>query len=395
MNEKLEKVIGNIISRKENLVKITCSQSFEGEFKKLVLRRIEGERFLLEKYTANKVFHLPIDGEELEKCLKTLIFGGFKQYDVSFTDGGTTVLTNKKGTVTVRENNVKTVMEAFHNRQKNYIFSEGEDIPALKDLGVFTKENKVALPMSEKFKQINRFIEIVDDVFRKNPLKEGESFNVLDFGCGKSYLTFLLYYYLSVKRKLKVKIIGYDLKADVVEKCNGLAEKYGYDGLKFVVADVKEDKLSDERIDMIVTLHACDTATDYALNYAVEKGVKYIFSVPCCQHEINARIRRGGEFDLFLSHGLIKERFSALLTDAVRVKALENAGYSVDCLEFVGFEASPKNLMIRASLLQKEDESEREKQNEILRVLLDKYGAEQSLLMLMNGDARDNSINRR
>ena len=267
-------------------------------------------------------------------------------------------------------------------------------IEPLIDLGVFTKEGKVVNSKYDKYKQINRFIEIVDDVFRKNPINEGESFNVLDFGCGKSYLTFLLYYYLSVKRKLNVKITGYDLKADVVKKCNELADKYGYNGLKFIVADVKEDKLSDEKIDMIVTLHACDTATDYALDFAVEKEVKYIFSVPCCQHEINAEIRKGGDFDIMLEHGLIKERFSALLTDAIRVKALENAGYSVDCLEFVGFDASPKNLMIRASLAMKEDAAEREKQNEKLECLLDKYGASQTLLGLMKSEGRD-GINRR
>ena len=394
MNEKLEKAIDEIVSKSEKLIKIVCSGSLDSEYNKVVFRRIEKDRFLSEKYTRDKVFHETIEPDEIEKCLKTRIFGEFKQYDVMFTDGGLIILTNKKGTVTVKENKVKTVMDAVHNRKKNYIFTEGEDIPALKDLGVFTKENKIAAAKSEKFKQINRFIEIVDDVFRKNPINEGESFNVLDFGCGKSYLTFLLYYYLSVKRKLNVKITGYDLKADVVKKCNELADKYGYNGLKFIVADVKEDKLSDEKIDMIVTLHACDTATDYALDFAVEKEVKYIFSVPCCQHEINAEIRKGGDFDIMLEHGLIKERFSALLTDAIRVKALENAGYSVDCLEFVGFDASPKNLMIRASLVMKEDAAEREKQNEKLECLLDKYGASQTLLGLMKSEGRD-GINRR
>ena len=394
MNEKLEKAIDEIVSKSEKLIKIVCSGSLDSEYNKVVFRRIEKDRFLSEKYTRDKVFHETIEPDEIEKCLKTRIFGGFKQYDVMFTDGGLIILTNKKGTVTVKENKVKTVMDAVHNRKKNYIFTEGEDIPALKDLGVFTKENKIVAAKSEKFKQINRFIEIVDDVFRKNPINEGESFNVLDFGCGKSYLTFLLYYYLSVKRKLNVKITGYDLKADVVKKCNELADKYGYNGLKFIVADVKEDKLSDEKIDMIVTLHACDTATDYALDFAVEKEVKYIFSVPCCQHEINAEIRKGGDFDIMLEHGLIKERFSALLTDAIRVKALENAGYSVDCLEFVGFDASPKNLMIRASLAMKEDAAEREKQNEKLECLLDKYGASQTLLGLMKSEGRD-GINRR
>lgn len=372
----MEKVIEEILLNRQKFVKLICSSPIRGDYKKQVLRRIEGNKFLLERYTENKAYHTAVNEDDFEKCLKTQIFGDFKQTEVLFSDAAFTVLTNKKGTVTVKRRKAQTVMDAFHNRKKRYIFQEGEDIPALKDLGVFTAENKVAASMQDKFRQINRFIETVDDMFSSPP----KELTVLDFGCGKSYLTFLLYYYFTVKKSLKTRIIGYDLKKDVVEKCNFIAKKYGYEGLTFICADVKEDKLYSEKIDMVVSLHACDTATDFALNYAVNHNAKYIFSVPCCQHEINGQIRPGGDFDIFLKHGLIKERFAALLTDAVRVQALENAGYRVDCLEFVGFDASPKNLMIRA-----EKTGAPPDDNDNLKMLLDKYNVRQTLLTLTDG----------
>ncbi|MBP5308131.1 MAG: SAM-dependent methyltransferase [Clostridia bacterium] len=371
----VDEVILSVTEEAGKLVKIVCSSPIGAEYKKQILRRIEGGRFLLERYTPDKVFHIPIDGKDLEKCLKTQVFAGYKQTEVYFTDSALTVLTNGKGTVTVRRRKAETLMEAAHNRKKKYIFAEGEDIPALKDLGVFTAENKVAASMQDKFRQINRFIETVDDVLRDPP----KELTVLDFGCGKSYLTFLLYYYLTVKKSVKTRVIGYDLKEDVVEKCNAAAKKYGYEGLEFIRADVSKDRLYGEKTDMVVTLHACDTATDHALYFAVKHGAKYIFSVPCCQHEINAQIRGKDDYEIFTGHGLIKERFSALLTDAVRVKALENAGYRVDCLEFVGFDTSPKNLMIRATFTGAPPVN-----NEELKSLLSKYNVRQTLLDLLD-----------
>lgn len=191
----------------------------------------------------------------------------------------------------------RTAAPKAHDRRKEYILAEGENIPALVDLGVFTPDLRIVKAKYDKYKQINRFIELVDDAFRAS---EQQEITILDFGCGKSYLTFILYYYFTVKRGVKATILGYDLKEDVVEHCNAIAQKYGYDGLRFVVSDVTRDTLADTHVDMVVTLHACDTATDYALWYAVEKGVKHIFSVPCCQHEINATIHKGGDFDVLL-----------------------------------------------------------------------------------------------
>ena len=256
---------------------------------------------------------------------------------------------------------------------------EGENIPALVDLGVFTPEFKIVKAKYDKYKQINRFIELVDDAFRSYGRDE---ITILDFGCGKSYLTFVLYYYFAVKRGVRAKIIGYDLKEDVVEHCNEVAARYGYDGLRFVVADVTRDVLYDEHIDMLVTLHACDTATDYALHYAISRGVEHIFSVPCCQHEVNKTIRKGGDFDLLLSHGLFQERFSALLTDAIRAAVLEDEGYDVDVIEFIDFAHSPKNLMLRCRRTGKRGT----KKCAEARRLREQYGFEQTLLSLVENE---------
>ena len=265
---------------------------------------------------------------------------------------------------------------ASHNRKKEYILQEGENIPALVDLGVFTPEFKIVKAKYDKYKQINRFIELVDDAFRSYGRDE---ITILDFGCGKSYLTFVLYYYFAVKRGVRAKIIGYDLKEDVVAHCNEVAARYGYEGLRFVVADVTRDVLYDEHIDMLVTLHACDTATDYALHYAISRGVEHIFSVPCCQHEVNKTIQKGGDFDILLSHGLFQERFSALLTDAIRAAVLEDEGYDVDVIEFIDFAHSPKNLMLRCRRTGKRGT----KKLAEARRLREQYGFEQTLLSLV------------
>ena len=236
----------------------------------------------------------------------------------------------------------------------------------------------------DKYRQINRFIELIDDTFSS---VEPGALTVMDFGCGKSYLTFILYYYFAVKRGFDVDMIGYDLKSDVVERCNAIAAKYGYTGLRFEVADVSRDKLADRRIDLLVTLHACDTATDYALDYAVRHGAKYIFSVPCCQHEINSTIRKGGDLDILLKHGILKERLSALLTDAIRADVLEDQGYSVDLIEFVDFEHSPKNLMIRAERRR----APREKNRSRCRELAATYGFSQTFLTLTDSAKKNES----
>lgn len=217
------------------------------------------------------------------------------------------------------------------------------NIPAFVDLGIFSKDFKLRKEYSDKFKQINRFVEIIDAHIKITPNKK---FKVIDFGCGKSYLTFFVYYYLKFIKKLDIEIIGYDLKSDVVDNCNEIAKKYHYDELKFIVADIKVEKETYKDADMIITLHACDEATDYALFYAIKYNVKNIFSVPCCQHQINQTISSDNELNLILKHGLYKERFSAILTDTIRCELLSNFGYNVNVCEFVPMENTPKNIMI-------------------------------------------------
>ena len=269
----------------------------------------------------------------------------------------------------------RTAAPKAHDRRKEYILAEGENIPALVDLGVFTPDLRIVKAKYDKYKQINRFIELVDDAFRAS---EQQEITILDFGCGKSYLTFVLYYYFAVKRGVRAKIIGYDLKEDVVKHCNEVAARYGYSDLHFVVADVTRDVLYSEHIDMLVTLHACDVATDYALHYAISRGVEHIFSVPCCQHEVNKTIQKGGDFDILLSHGLFQERFSALLTDAIRAAVLEDEGYDVDVIEFIDFAHSPKNLMLRCV----KDRRAGERNLSAAWELAEKYGFRQALLEL-------------
>lgn len=367
--------------RLDNIIKIVLSQPSEDcEYSKISIKPIliKGVlRFQLERFKDKKVFHLNLKKEEFIPWFEENGDMKFKQALV--TTENETLHYHAKGknySRKVAENSVTKKVPLSHNREKNYILKEGENIPALVELGVFSKDFKIIKSKYDKYKQINRFIELVDDEFSKIDKKD---ITILDFGCGKSYLTFILYYYFSVKKGMNTKIIGYDLKKDVVENCNSIAEKYGYDNLKFVVSDVTKDNLYNEKIDMIVTLHACDTATDYALNYAISKNVKHIFSVPCCQHEINSQIKKGGDMDILLKYGIIKERVSALLTDSIRANALEAMGYEVDVIEFIDFEHSPKNIMLRAKKTRKENLSLLEVSNE----LCEKYSFKQTLLSLL------------
>lgn len=330
-----------------------------------------------ERIHDNKAYHENLDEPGLMKLLERELDGSYRQ--VLFATQTENIQYILKNNGSYRRSGKASVQRPggtqSHDRAREYILREGENIPALVDLGVFTQELRVARSRYDKYKQINRFVELIDDEFRH---MDSDEITILDFGCGKSYLTFILYYYFAVKRDIKATIIGYDLKADVVERCNAIAKKYGYDRLRFYVADVTRDVLYDEHVDMLVTLHACDVATDYALDYAVKHGVKHIFSVPCCQHEINSQIKKGGELDIFLRHGIIKERMSALLTDSIRAAVLEDMGYSVDLIEFIDFDHSPKNIMIRAV----RDRGRGSTNIDRARALADRYGFRQTLLEL-------------
>ncbi len=234
--------------------------------------------------------------------------------------------------------------ERPHNRKKNYFLEEGERIPPLTDMGVFSKEGKVIHSMYGKFKQINRFIEMLHDAVSKYPF---EKIHIIDFGCGKSYLTFVVYYFLHEKMGLDVHMTGLDLKADVIAQCNATAERYGYGGLKFEVGDIHRYQ-TDEPVDVVISLHACDTATDYALFHAIRWKTKIILSAPCCQHELNEQLTSDG-MAILQRYGVIKERMAALMTDAIRGNLLGCCGYKTQILEFVDLTHTPKNLLIRAT----------------------------------------------
>lgn len=356
----MHEILNEVESQIETLSKIILSNPAEKNAslpdKISVQKKIQknGEvHFFSEERIGPKAFHQNLSKEALSSYLnEKLSECTFRQIGLFTEEKEISFRISKKGKLLrlVNSKNKTAASPAPHNREKNYLIREGDPVPFLVDLGVFTKEYRPVASKYDKFRQINRFVEIIDHSFSSF---EKDEISILDFGCGKSYLTFLIYYYFAVLKKKKVHITGYDLKEDVVAHCNALAKKYGYHGLEFIVADVTKDVLSGREIDFVISLHACDVATDFALNFALEKKVPYIFSVPCCQHEICSGIKKGeGEFDLFLDHGLFKERFSALLTDAIRTKVLESEGYRVDVLEFVDFSHSPKNIMLRAKKVQ-------------------------------------------
>ena len=315
------------------------------QYKKIVVEK-KGDGFQAAKYTEKQVFHDNFGAEDLQGYLMEAIHDTFLQVNAWDEKREYSLLISKKGAVTLRAKASKEAPDTVteHNRKKNYILDEGQVIPPLVDMGIFTGEGKVVKSMYDKFRQINRFLEFIEDILPQLP--SDREITILDFGCGKSYLTFAMYYYFRELKKLDVNIIGLDLKEDVIAICNGLAEKYGYEKLHFYQGDIASYTGRDE-VDMVVTLHARDTATDYALEKAVKWNAKVILSVPCCQHELNRQIANKELYPI-MDYGILKERMAALLTDGIRAKLLENAGYETQILEFIDMEHTPKNLLIRA-----------------------------------------------
>ena len=304
-------------------------------------------------YAGTKVFHDNLTGEEIIRQIEESLTCSFKQCEIEHRQYRVTILISKKGKVTIKrkrtensgaESEVSRNVQLSHNRVKNYILEEGIPVPFLVDLGVQTNEGKIIRSRYDKFRQINRFLEFIEDILPT--LSKERTVHIIDFGCGKSYLTFAMYYYLHDLNGYDVEITGLDLKEDVITNCNRLSMKYGYDKLHFMKGDIAEYN-GQKAVDMVVTLHACDTATDYALAKAVKWGSRVILSVPCCQHEINKQIHNE-ELSSLLGYGIIKERMAALVTDAVRANLLEAAGYETSILEFIDMEHTPKNLLIRA-----------------------------------------------
>ena len=358
--EQLKQYFELMIQDDVNKIIISSPVRKSDEFKKIIVEK-KADNYQISKYTQKQVFHENLKRAELAHRCAELTFAQFRQVNGMSEASEHIILLSKDGKATYKvkktaSDNVKLAASAnatgglgcninsnSHNRQKNYILKEGMKIEPLTDMGVFTADGRVINAMYDKYKQINRFIEILDDEISKAHL---EKLNVIDFGCGKSYLTFVVYYYLTEIRNIEVNMIGLDLKSDVIKKCNAAAKKYGYDKLHFELGDINGFKAPFD-VDMVITLHACDTATDFALYNAIMWKSKMIFPVPCCQHELNQQINPEN-LKLLSRYGIIKERFSALATDAIRCNLLEYMGYKTQILEFIDFDNTPKNLMIRA-----------------------------------------------
>jgi len=348
--ESLRKLIHEI-TEETTLITATLSQLRKREgatFTKVQIKPVELKKKVHYQFAyvhPNKIVHQNVPAEEAGEAIMRLFEQTFRQGLICTPDADYQILISKKYKVSIlTKSPTKTSADLAHNRKKKYVLEEGHPISFLVELGIMNEQGKVLARKYDKFKQINRFLEMVEDVLPALP--EGRPLTIVDFGCGKSYLTFALYHYLSIQERRPLNVVGLDLKADVIEHCNQLADRLHYGNLRFLVGDIADyDEL--EQVDMVVTLHACDTATDAALEKAVRWNASVILSVPCCQHELFNQIE-SEVLEPLLSHGILKERFSALATDGIRAKLLDILGYKTQLLEFIDLEHTPKNILIRA-----------------------------------------------
>lgn len=376
--QQLEQLFQQILDNDVFKLIISKPKQKDNEYKKIVIEK-KSDYYQISKYTEKQVFHENVKEHALASRCTELTFEHFLQVNAWTDTWEYYILISKKGNAALKRKKTQNVtIIAEHNRKKNYILEEGTPIPPLVDMGVFTKEGKVVRTMYDKFKQINRFIEMIDDAIKTSSDTE---LNVIDFGCGKSYLTFILYYYLTEIKKIKANIIGLDLKAEVIKHCNEVAKKYGYDGLHFELGDINGYQTPFD-VDMVITLHACDTATDFALYNAITWNARMIFSVPCCQHELNSQIQTD-HLKALTDYGIIKERFSALATDAIRGKLLEYCGYKTQLLEFIDFAHTPKNILIRAIKRPMTAKNARTKAMEDVEALCDEFHFKPTLYNLI------------
>jgi len=376
--DKLIDYIENIIN--ENIINLTFSNKVckEQKLKKIQVRLINLKDVIyyqFEYLDEKNAKHRNILEGDIKKEILDILNNEFKQmngicetmeFQLKVSKRGKSLFTSKR----IRSN----VVIKKHNKEKSYILSEGTVVPPLIDIGVMDSTGKVLKGQHNKFVQINKFLEQMEYSLRDY---NDDKITIVDFGCGKSYLTFIIYYYLQFIRDIEPTIIGLDLKEDVINSCNNIAKKYGYGNIIFMTKNI-EDYVNDNVVNMVVSLHACDTATDYALYNAIKWNSKYILSVPCCQNEINSQLKQNKN-DTILKHGIIRERFSSLLTDVIRADILESYGYSVDVIEFIDFDNSPKNLMIRAIKISNFDE----KKLEVAKNTIGEYGIQQTLYKLL------------
>ncbi len=336
LNEELYQIVISNPRRKEGISKI-----------KIRPVMIQGKVLFQEsRLEGTKVFHENKTAARTAESVISMMGKDFKQLEVRCRGWQATALVGKKGNVTLKTRKTEEgqIPDLSHNRKKRYLLDETVPVGFLQDLGVQTAEGKIVKSRYDKFRQINRFLEFIEDVLPALP--DDRSVQVIDFGCGKSYLTFAMYYYLKILKHYDVNIVGLDLKEDVIRTCNRLSEKYGYDTLHFYQGDIR-DFTGAKQVDLVVSLHACDTATDYALAKAVSWNAGVILTVPCCQHELNGQMQCEPLAGIF-AYGLLKERTAALFTDALRAELLEAAGYDTQILEFIDMEHTPKNIMIRS-----------------------------------------------
>lgn len=368
-NIEIKSIIKGTISNPRN-----NSKYIKGYIRPVEIK--ENSMMQIELFTKTQSFAHNYNYDEFSEIINTIMLDSFFQLNIITNEYNYSFKYTKKNHLLsnkIKNKEIKTLLNVSHNKQKKYILNDGNIIPPLVDLGVMTQDGKIVPSYYDKYRQINRFLEIIDDTIKD--FKEQE-LNIIDFGCGKSYLTFIVYYYLVNIKKIKTNIIGLDLKADVIKKCNEIAKNYGYNSLNFEIGDISLYK-PHFRVDLIITLHACDVATDYAMYHAIKLHSKYLLSVPCCQHEINNQIKKSSSF--LASYGIVKERMRALLTDTIRAKLLEYSGYNVDILEFVDFDASPKNLLVRAKYTGNSNAKALDEVNQIL----DEFKIVQTLYKLL------------
>jgi SAM-dependent methyltransferase len=315
----------------------------------------EERHYHIESFTTTQAFHENLAFSQLlERLIE--VAADYKQFNIFCENEDLQILVNKKGDALAKKlpPSKQLKLEKGHNKEKNYILREGTPVDFLVYLGVMSDAGHVHKKMQDKFRQINRYLEMIDDVLSYLPTDR--PLHIIDFGCGKSYLTFALYYYLNTHKKREAHITGLDLKDQVIRDCQNISNTLGYEHLTFQHGDIASFNAINP-VDMVVTLHACDIATDFALKKAVLWQAQVIMSVPCCQHELNTQIKLP-DFENLLKYGIIKERVSSLLTDAIRGNWLEAKGYSVQLLEFIDMAHTPKNILIRAYRKSKNDSLE-------------------------------------
>ena len=378
-----EKYISELCDLDISKVIFSNKASSECKYNKIVIKKLSDGKYQSESFTEKQAFHENFTADKLCGKMLAVFPESFRQAEIFTNNYIYSAKISKKGKLlnSRRKNDVAPSNETGHNRKKKYIIDTENLPPVFAELGISGADGRIISSKYDKFRQICRFTEQINDVLAR---EQKDTLEIIDFGCGKSYLTFVLYFYITEILHKKAKITGLDLKEDVIEKCNALAKKYGYDGLEFLCMDIKDYK-PKSTVDMVITLHACDIATDYALAFAVRCKARYIFSVPCCQKEARGMLKTDS-FSVFTDYGLIKERFAALATDALRAKLLEENGYSVDVCEFIDFENSPKNILIRAKRTGNADRFKRAKVRQQIDSIKNEFGISITLEKLLTAN---------